>query len=445
MLINKNKSVIPPGKMGVPIIGESIQLLIDPDFVEKRTIKYGNIFKSHIFGNPTIFVVGSKGNQFIYENEGKKISSGVALAAPKTTQELIGKDSLVMQMGETHLKNRRILSEVFKTKAISEYIPQIERQINNYIKDWEVLEVFRWHREIKNLTLSIACKLFLSIDLKEEGFSDKYKKYGAGLLSVPLNLPFTTYGNALRSRENLLEIIDNLIKDRLKNKNDFKDALGILIKSGEENDSPERVGFLKEQLLTLLFAGHESLASGLTACCRALSKNSLIKDALIKEQEELGYPVNLTKSDLDKMEILDLFIKEVLRLYPPSNVAPRKILEDLEFEGYLLPKGWNISYSIKQSHLDELIYSEAKMFDLKRYTKIREEDKKEKYCYIPFSGGIRECIGKELALTEMKIFIAILIRYHSWEIFPGQSNKLVLFPTSYPKSQLKVRFYRKNI
>ena len=107
----------------------------------------------------------------------------------------------------------------------------------------------------------------------------------------------------------------------------------------------------------------------------------------------------------------------------------RQAIKSCEFNGYLIPQGWSAFYQITRTHQDSSIYTEPEQFDPQRFGPERAEDKSKPFSHIPFGGGVRECLGKEFAKLEMKLFAAFLVREYEWELVPGQNLDMVMVPT----------------
>jgi cytochrome P450 len=129
----------------------------------------------------------------------------------------------------------------------------------------------------------------------------------------------------------------------------------------------------------------------------------------------------------------------VLRLVPPVGGGFRQVLKTCEVNGYQVPEGWNVLYEINQTHLSPEAYAEPSAFQPDRFDADSSAGR-PKYSYIPFGGGIRECIGKEFARLEMKLFAVHLLRHYTWELRPDQDLSLVTVPTPHPRDNLRVSF-----
>jgi cytochrome P450 len=397
---------LPPGSYGLPLIGETIPFLNDPDFTKKRQQKYGSVFKTHVFGQPTLIIIGADGNRFLFSNDNKNFSNNW----PYSTRKLLGSASLSIQQGTEHQNRRKLLSQAFGPRALASYAITIEQITHQYLKKWEEIGTFTWYPELRNYTLDVACKLLVGTEsASQTKLGDWYKTWVDGLFSLPINLPWTNFGKALHCRKLLLAEIENIVRQRQETENSFQDALELLLQARDEEGKHLSLDELKDQLLTLLFAGHETLTSALASLCLLLAQHPEVLASARAEQQQLGIDIPLSSENLAKMTYLEQVLKEVLRLLPPVGGGFRLVTQPFEFNGYYIPQGWSVLYSINRTHQEKHIYNQPEEFDPERFSPNRLEDKSKPFSYLPFGGGIRECLGKEFAKLEMKIFSAMLL------------------------------------
>jgi retinoid hydroxylase len=433
----------PPGNLGLPIIGETIDFLRDRNFAAKRHQQYGDIFKTNIFGQPTVFLKGAKGNQFIFSNE----NNYFRISWPPSVKALLGNLSLALQTGHEHISRRKLLAQAFQPRSLAGYVDAMQEISDRYFDRWLKLEKFAWYPELRNYTLDIACKLLIGLDNSSTTLlGHEYETWCEGLFSLPLDLPFTSFGKAIRSRTRLLAEIERLIRSRqaatqLSSNND---ALDLLLAAKDDDGQGLGIEELKNQVLLLLFAGHETLTSGLASMCLLLAQHP---DVLAKARaEQLQFRSQpLTFETLKQMTYLDLILKEVLRVVPPVGGGFREVIGTCEYQGYQIPQGWQVLYQINITHQDPDIYQDPERFDPDRFNVDRAEDRREIFSHVPFGGGLRECLGKEFARLEMKLFAARLLQDFEWELESGQDLSFVVVPTPKPRDGLKICFHRHEI
>ncbi|MEL6440338.1 MAG: cytochrome P450 [Cyanobacteria bacterium J06621_8] len=429
----------PPGEDGLPLIGETIAFFTDPDFNQKRVAKYGRVYRTNLLGTPTVMMIGAEANRFLFRNENKYVVS----AWPKSTRTLLGKKSLAVNNGSFHTSRRRLLFQAFQPRALASYLPTMEKITERYLQKWLQQGTLTWYSELRNYTFDIASNLFLSADDgSQTAVGHYFEAWADGLFSIPLNLPWTKFGKALKARRKLLENLEQVIIKRQQADDPGTDALGLLIQAKDEAGNSLSLEELKDQILLLLFAGHETLTSAIASFCLLTAQHPQVMQRLREEQESMQLEATPTPEDLKQMVYLDQVIKEVMRLVPPVGGGFREAIATFEFAGYRIPKGWNIQYQIAQTHQDETLYPESDRFDPERFAPHQAADKQAAFGYIPFGGGLRECIGKEFARLEMRLFAAKLLQNYHWELVPEQNLDLVIIPTPHPRDGLKVKFSR---
>ncbi len=428
---------LPPGNFGLPIIGETIGFFTDPDFAAKQQAKYGSIFKTRLLGSPTVFMVGAEANQFLFANENKYFVA----TWPPSTRTLLGTASLATQTGSFHSSRRKLLSQAFQPRALASYIPTIERITSSYLTKWQQAGSLTWYPQLRDYTFDVASALLVGTEGGSQMPLGKlFKDWCEGLFTIPLPLPWTKFGKALRCRKLLLNYIEQIVQQRQQSQDFGCDALGILLQAKDEEGNSLSLEELKDQILLLLFAGHETLTSAISSFCLLVAQHPQVMARAREEQLLFPRSQPLTLDDLKQMTYLDAVLKEVLRLLPPVGGGFREVIQTCEFNGYQIPKGWTVLYQINQTHKLEELYPVCQGFDPERFAPENAADKQKLFGYVPFGGGLRECLGKEFAKLEMKIFAAMLLRDYDWDLLPDQDLSMTIVPTPHPRDLLKVEF-----
>ncbi|WP_038019488.1 cytochrome P450 [Synechococcus sp. PCC 7335] len=429
----------PPGRFGLPVVGESISYLKDPEeFILQRQQQYGNVFKTHLFGSPNVVLIGADAVQFLFSHDGKTLE----MTNTPNFETLLGEASIGVQIGAAHQVLRRQLAQAFQPRTLERYAIAMEAVTKQYLQSWAAKGSLTWYDELKKYTLDVACRLFVGVSTQaDESLAEIYETWSKGLLSIPVRFPGSPLDKAIRARESLLARFDQLIEQRQYQQAEKKDVLSILLTAKDESGHTLSREAVKDNVLAMLIAGHETLTSALTSLCQQLAQCPDVLSKVKAEQEQLGFPTQMTPAVLNQMTYLEQVVKEVLRLVPPVvRSGSRKVLEDCKFGGYLVPRGWDVYYQIPETHMDSRIYESPEQFDPERFSSERAEDRRKRCGHIPFGGGIRECLGKEFARLEMKIFAALLVRDYRWELVPNQNLERVVLPFSRPQDGLKVLF-----
>lgn len=429
---------IPPGKFGLPILGETVAFISDPyHFVNQRYHQYGSIFKTNLIGKPTVVMVGPEAIEFILASHIECFSWREGW--PDNFKTLLG-ESLFLQDGAEHRKNRRLMMPALHGPALANYVTSMEDITRSYLRKWEEKQEFTWFEEFKQLTFDIANQLLLGTNSGEDNiyFSKLFQTLTNGFFAInPLALPFTKLGKAITARNQILEYLTQVVKERQQNLS--QDALSLLIQAKDEDGNRLSEQEIIAQSVLLLFAGHETTTAMLTWLCVELARHPEVLRRAREEQLQFASD-SLTLEQLGKMPYLEQILWEVERLHPPVGGGFRGVVKEFEFNGFHVPAGWQLLYSIFVTHRLEEIYPEPERFDPDRFSPQRQENKKYPFSLIGFGGGPRVCIGIAFAKMEMKIVAAHLLRGYHWEILPHQSLEPLRIPTNRPKDGLQVRF-----
>ena len=439
---------LPPGSLGLPVIGETLSFLFDPQFIEKRYGQYGPIFKSRILGRSTVFMVGPEAVEFVLSTHMEHFSWREGW--PDNFKQLLG-ESLFVQDGEEHRRNRRLMMPAFHGQALARYVTTMESITQGYLQKWEQKQEFTWFEEFKQLTFDIASQLLVGASPGSEvaQLSQLFTTLTNGLFAInPLPLPITQYGRAIAARNQLLQHITEIVRQRQQQPTN--DALSLLVQARDEEGNSLSEKELTAQAMLLLFAGHETTTSMLTWICLELGRHPEVLKRAREEQLSLAsergssrdVPAERLYEQLGKMQYLDQILSEIERLHPPVGGGFRGVVKPFEFNGFQVPTGWIVNYSIAGTHQLASIYPEPKQFEPDRFSPERQEHKQKPFSLIGFGGGPRICLGIAFAKLEMKVIAAQLLRRYQWELLPQQDLDPVRIPTRRPKDGLRVRFQR---
>ena len=430
---------LPPGKSGLPWIGETISFLTDPDFATKRRQQYGAIFRTNLIGRPTVVMSGAAANKFILSTHFDRFSWRDGW--PDNFRELLGA-SLFLQEGAEHQRNRKLLMPAFHGKALTNYVATMTEITDRYLSKWEQTGDLTWFPELKHLTFEIASVLLIGSEPGAETteLSRLFTELTNGLFTLPLKWSYTTYGRAITARDRLLAHIEQVVLDRQQSPT--QDALGLLVQSQDEEGNRLSVAELKVQALLLLFAGHETTTSLIASLCLALAQNSEVLARARAEQSQIGRNTPISIDSLKQMTYLDRVLREVERMYSPIGGGFRGVVKEFEFNGYRVPKGWQVLYRIPEAHFDADVYPQPHTFDPDRFDPDRSDYQPSDYTFVTYGGGARICIGMAFVQMELKIIAAMLLRRNSWELLPNQNLTLDPIPTLHPRDGLKVKFQK---
>jgi cytochrome P450 len=309
----------------------------------------------------------------------------------------------------------------------------------------EVVDVYEWMR---SLAMRIAMRALLGLDPDEAGkgaaaaehFERALGYYGIDFHLRLLRGPGSPWSKMVRSRDVLDEIVFGEIKRRRYHPDpDRRDILSLLVgargEAGEEFSDRE----IRDQVMTLMFAGHDTSTSTLTFMLHELARHPEVTQRLHKEQDEVLGGGSPTAQQLEKeMPYLDMVLDEVLRLYPPAWIGPRRAIREFEFGGHTVPKGAYVNYCSWASHRLPEVFPEPEAFIPERFSRERKAAL-PRGAYVPFGGGSRICIGKRFGQTEVKLVATKLLQRLRIEALPGRTVTIRQMPTLSPQGGLRMR------
>lgn len=432
---------LPPGQSGLPFVGETISFFRDPQFTQKRFQQHGPIFRTHVLGRPTAVMIGEDAARFLLHEGFEHFSWGAGW--PQNFRTLLGR-SLFLMDGEEHKRNRKLITPLFYGQALQGYLLTMHEIMQKYFIKWEKTQQFPWFTEFKKMTFEIASTLLIGSrpGAENDELSQLFTDLTNGLFALPLNWPWTTFGKAVKARNLLMAYVEKKIIERQKQGAEMvgerPDALTLLVHSRDEQGGQLDLEELKAQAILLLFAGHETTTSLLTSLCLHLAQHPQVLEKAREEQKVVNPSATPTMEEVRRMSYLDQIIKEVERVDPPVPGGFRGVVKPFEFNGYHVPAGWQVQYSILRTHYDEAIYTNPEQFDPGRFDP--HQANYSPFSLIGFGGGPRLCIGKGFALLEIKLLMSHLLRFYQWQLKPDQDLTVVRIPTAHPKDGLLVQF-----
>ncbi|OWM74556.1 hypothetical protein CDL15_Pgr005135 [Punica granatum] len=449
---------LPPGLSGWPFIGETIGYLQPYSattighFMEQHVARFGKIYRSNLFGEPTIVSADAGLNRFILQNEGRLFECSY----PRSIGGILGKWSMLVLVGDMHRDMRTIsLNFLSHGRLRTHLLREVEKNTLLVLGSWRDNSTFSAQDEAKKFTFNLMAKHIMSLDPGEpetEQLKKEYVNFMKGVVSPPLNFPGTAYWKALRSRSTILKFIERKMEERIERKKEAgervedDDLLGWVLEYS--NLSTEQI---LDLILSLLFAGHETSSVAialaiffLEGCPRAIDQLREEHLDIARAKREAG-ETELNWEDYKKMEFTQCVISETLRLGNVVRFLHRKALKDVRYQGYDIPCGWKVLPVIAAVHLDPHLFDQPQHFNPWRWQNNGRASSSSgtgpstgNY-FMPFGGGPRLCTGSELAKLEMAVFIHHLVLNFSWEL--ADSDEAFAFPfVDFPKG-LPIRVF----
>jgi cytochrome P450 len=435
---------LPPGDFGLPIVGETLHFGRDPHrFVAERRARYGDIFRTHLLGSPTVFLLDEGGNHWIFRGEGDYLENHWNA----TTRRLLGGNCTAMLTGEEHARRRRLLMPQFRHSAMVAFAPAFERIAREHYERWAaagqaVTLIPANRRLVFRLIVALLLGDGAAVDIDE--LSRHFRRWTAGLSAVPVRLPFSTYGRALRANERLRRMISDIVRDREALPAQPPDLLGAILTIRDEAGRPPTHDQVVDEVHNQLFAGHDTTVTVMTNLMIALAQRPEVLARARAEVDGLDSAAGLDLDRLARLPYLNAVLDESMRAVTPVIGSFRIMRRDAAYGGYRIPAGWVVRLEIAGTHVDPAVWSDPLAFDPDRWSEERAEHRRRPNSYIPFGGGPRVCLGTNFAEAEMRVMLALLLRDYDWQLVPGQNLDRRPIPFPRPKSGGIVTFRRRG-
>jgi len=408
--------------------------------------EHGPIFSMRLLHSQVCFMLGPEANHFVTvahpENFHWRESSFGDLIP------LLG-DGLLTIDDAYHDRARAIMMPAFHreqvTAATEAMAAEAEAAIAALGAPGDVVDVYEWMR---NLAMRIAMRALLGLDPDEAGrgaaaaehFERALGFYGIDFALRLLRGPGSPWRKMLASRAVLDEIVlGEIARRRAAPDPERRDILSLLVGVRGEGGEAFTDREIRDQVATLMFAGHDTSTSTLTFMMHELARHPEVVARLQEEQDRVLGGATPTIDQMEReMPHLEMVLDEVLRLYPPAWIGPRRAVRDFEFGGHTVPRGAYVNYCSWASHRIPEVFPDPEAFIPERFERERKAAL-PRGAYVPFGGGQRVCIGKRFGQTEVKLVATMLLQRLRLDALPGRTMTVRQMPTLSPKGGLPMR------
>ncbi|MEQ8999180.1 MAG: cytochrome P450 [Coleofasciculus sp. B1-GNL1-01] len=400
-----------------------IQWLTQPlEVLETYAQQYGDIFTFPIGigSKPTVLISNPQGIQEIFSASPNQLDSGEAAGIKLP---LLGQQSLIALSGKRHQRQRKLLTPPFHGERMLAYGQLIHDIILEVTSRWKIGEPFSVRSSMQEISFEVILKAVFGLEegsryaqLKElltARLNPKLPLLQAATLLFPALQqdlgPWSPWGHFLRQRQQIDELIYAEIAERRQQLDLSRtDILSLMMSARDEGGEAMSDVELRDELITLLVAGHETTATSLAWAFYWIHYLPEVRQKLLQELDSLGG--NSDPNTIFRLPYLNAVCQETLRIYPVTLFAfPRVVKSSLQIMGYQFEPGMIVSPCIYLTHHREDLYPEPKQFKPERFL----ERQFLPYEYLPFGGGNRRCLGMAFALFEMKLVLAkVLAHWH---------------------------------
>ncbi len=412
------------------------------NFMLKGARQFGNFYAIWVGDNP-IYVVSDPAlvHQILVERAAEFHKADLVKHAVGS----FAGNGLFTNEGEFWRRQRKLAQPAFHHGRIAAYGTTMVQQTQDLLADWQDGETRNIAAEMTKLTLGIVNKTLFNVDVRAQaehigelmtvlltGANDRINSYNP----VWSRLLKRNQRREAAAIQELFTLIEEIIADHHQHTEDSGDLLSMLLAARDEEGNPMSAQQLRDEIITLFIAGHETTANAVAWAFYLVAEHPAVAQRLIDELAPFAGQA-LGVRDLAALPYSEWVIKEAMRLYPPAGGVTRQPIQDIELAGYPIAKGSTIAISTYVMHHDPKLYADPGRFDPDRFSP-ENEAKLTKYAYLPFGAGPRVCIGNSFAMMEARLILLTVLQHVSLQLAPGQRVRAEQLFTLRPKGGLQM-------
>src|SRR5580692_20845 len=428
-----------PGDEGWPIIGKTLEVLADPKrHVENNAAKYGLVYRSHLFGETSLVLLGPEANELVLFDQAKQFSSTHGWG--RILGLLFPRGLMLLDFDE-HRLHRRALSVAFKSGPMKSYLAELDTGIAARVAQWKAQPgPMLFYPAMKQLTLDLAATSFLGAGIgpEVEEITRAFVDMVAASISVIRKpLPGTKMARGVKGRERIVAYFSEQIP--IRRAKGGEDLFSHLCHATHEDGALLSTQDIVDHMSFLMMAAHDTLTSSLTSFVAALAANPTWQHRLRDEVNALGVAADgaTTFDNLEAMPLTEMAFKEAMRIRPPVPSIPRRATRDFSFKGYAMPAGTLVSFNPLFTHHMPEIWPDPERFDPMRFTD-EAQRARHRFAYVPFGGGAHMCLGLHFAYMQAKCFARHFLQNINVSLQPGATPDWQMWPIPKPKDGLRV-------
>ncbi|XP_062192913.1 abscisic acid 8'-hydroxylase 3-like [Phragmites australis] len=439
----QKKLILPPGSLGLPYVGETLQLYSqNPNvFFASRQQSYGEIFKTNLLGCPCVMLASPEAARVVLVTQAHLFKP----TYPPSKELMIGPQALFFHRGDYHLRLRRLVQGSLGPDALRALVPDVEAAVASTLAAWDGHVDSTFHA-MKRLTFDVGVVTIFGRRL-DGRFKDELRRnyfvVEKGYNSFPNPLPGTRYHKAIQARKRLGAILGDIMEERRAQGDLGGDLLGTLMQWHDGGGAALSDDQIADNVIGVLFAAQDTTASVLTWVLKYLHDHPKLLEAVKAEQmaayeENEGGRLPLTWAQTRGMAVTHRVILESLRMASIISFTFREAVADVEYKGFLIPKGWKVMPLFRNIHRNPEYFQDPQKFDPSRFKVAPRPG-----TFLPFGSGVHACPGNELAKLEMLVLVHRLVTAYRWEVV-GSSDEVAYSPFPVPKRGLQAKLWRET-
>ena len=443
----------PPSVPGLPIVGNLLPFITTKgfpiDFLVDSARNHGSLVTIKI-ANLTFYLVSEP--ELIREVLIKRYQEFHNLDAvqdePRGLKRFLG-DGILTVDHEAWRPQRKLIQPLMHTKYLSNYADTMSRFGEQLLASWEDGAERNIHEDMVQVTMWIIAETMFGTDV--DNFQQVYhlgkRVQEISVSELTSRRPDWMSPNKPAEVAEINAALTNLVKHfteaRTGDDEERSDLLTLLLNARDEDGNPVSEKFVRDNILTLFIAGHETTANTLTWAFYYLHQNPDVRAKLQQEVDTVLQGRVPTLEDLPNLAYTLQVIKETMRIEPTVSSLPRVVMEDTELGGYRLKEKCMVFVSPYIMHHDERFWDDPHRFDPDRFS-AENEPNIPKYVYFPFGMGPRVCIGNHFSLMESQILLSLIASRYDLNLMPGAEVKPRRFLTTEPENGMPMYVHQRG-
>jgi cytochrome P450 len=439
-------AAIPQGPRGGRVLGNMREFNSDAlGFVERCAREFGDVVPTRFLYVPTLFLFHPDYVEYVLATGSKNFIKAASLRSP-FFRRLVG-NGLVTSEGEFWRRQRRLAQPAFHRSRVEAYARTMVAFAERMLAGWRDGRTLDVHEEMTALTRFVVAQTLFSTDVSADS-----REIGQALSNIvhPFasqatlkwildnRLPTPAHLRFNRDVRKIDRFVYRLIEERRASGEDTGDLLSMLLAAQDEDGGRMTDKQLRDELMTIFLAGHETTALTLTWAWYLLAQNPEAEARLAAELDEVLGDRAPTVGDLPRLRYADWVVKESMRLYPPAWTVGRECVRECEVGGFRVKQGMQVFGFQWVIQRDPRWFTDPLAFRPERWGE-ESISRLPKYAYFPFGGGPRLCIGNYFATMEAVLILATIARRFRLRLAHGREVEVFPALSLRPKHGLKVK------
>ncbi len=435
----------PPGPKGRFLLGSAIEIARDwLGFYKGCAEEYGDVVCVHLAHVPVYLIVHPRDIETVLVTNAANFTKS---ADYRALARVLGRGLLTSE-GDFWKRQRSLIQPAFHRQNILGYSAVMTRAAGRMLDSWPEKGERNIHEDLMRVTLEIVAQCLFGAEVAAvaeqvgramEVVTERFMVNASLAMLFRFEIPVFFAPREWRAIRKLNEIIGSIIRKRRSSGQPREDLLDMLLQVHDADGNPMSDAQLRDEVMTLFLAGHETTAIALSWACYLVAQNPEIEAKLAEELQAVLGGRMPAPEDLPRLHYTEMVIKEAMRLYPAVWGIGRRAIEECELGGYRVPAGSNVFILQWRTQRDPRFFPDPDRFDPERW---REDPvrsgKIPRFAYFPFGGGPRVCVGASFAMMEVTLLLAMIQQRFHLEIVPGHLIELFASVTLRPKYGIRV-------